>query len=211
MPVILFRKEPKNPDLSLPNIHPPILDTRNNRRVVSVQEGNLVRVALYDGDFHRIVYIYTLLNPTGSPLTGLPAGQPKYAPEDNPFGVRFGNDIMLKPYVMPSKLIGSREWPNHLWWQRVYGNYYFVRLYRGEDIIWEGLFTEESGQDLRSILGESFENPSTERFNGAFAGSSIDIYGHLGRDKKFQNMRLIQVKEQDLPEDFPKDLVRWIP
>ena len=40
-----------------------------------------------------------------------------------------------------------------------------------------------------------------------FAGKgAIDLYSI-----KYPIMYLIQVQAKDLPEDFPKDLVRWIP
>ena len=211
MPIILFRKEPQNPDRSLPNIHPPLPDAHHNDyRVVSVQEGDRVRVALYDKDFSRR-RILLLQNPTGQNITGLPAGKPKdwdrskYTENH----IRFGDDIMLEPFVEPSKRIGNKEWPNDLWWRRVHGNYYHVGLYRGKGILWEGIFTDRDGQGCSMYLGESFEKPGTVIFSAVYLGTTIEL-----EPKNWPasaGIRLIEVQEKDLPVDFPKDLVRWIP
>jgi hypothetical protein len=218
MPYLIFRdfpilyhkgEQPQKPDLSLPNIHPPIPDARNSRRVVSVQEGKQVRVALYNEDFRGRPDIRMLHNPTGMDLTGLPAGNPRGATGEDSESIRFGDKILLRPYLEPSKWIGSKEWPNHLWWRRVHGNYYIIRLYRGQDYwttMWEHLYTEEKGQDCSIYLGESFEQPGKAQFHAVFAGH-IALYP----EERKPTLELIRVEEKDLPADFPKDLVRWIP
>ena len=219
MPIILFRKEPQNPDRSLPNIHPPIPDATNSLRIVSVQEGDRVRVALYNKDFTSLHTIRLLQNPTGQDLTGLPAGEPKHRDRSKYTEncIRFGNDITREPFVEPSKKFGTSEWPHDLWWQRVHGNYYHVRLYSGHkgtaaSIQWEGIFTDRTGQDCSIYLGESFEKPGAEDFVGGFAGGSIYLDPPQSTwPTKNPIIYLIEVQEKDLPADFPKDLVRWIP
>ena len=219
VPIILFRENALNPDLSLPNIHPPIPDACNkDDRVVSVQEGDRVRVALYNKKWTR-PKILLLHNPTGQDLTGLPAGNPQHR-DRSKFSedcIRFGDDIMLEPFAEPSKKFGTRDWPNRLWWRRVHGNYFHVRLYNGltgtsASIQREGLFTDRTGQDCSMYLGESFEKPGTEDFVGGYSGNYI----HLDPPRatwptKNPVIYLIEVQAKDLPEGFPKDLVRWIP
>ena len=85
-------------------------------------------------------------------------------------------------------------------------------MYRGggESIVFENLVTEESGRDLSPILGDSFEKPTGVKHMSAFLGRelSLSVYEpgvyHL-------TMYLIPVYERDLPEDFPKGFVRWMP
>ena len=48
-------------------------------------------------------------------------------------------------------------------------------------------------------------------FSGTFTGGAIAIYTAYGQDKRYPPMKLVEVQEKDLPADFPKDLVRWIP
>ena len=215
MPIILFRREAKHPDLSLPNIHPQIPDDRNHYyHFVSVQEGDRVRVALYSITSGRLSKIHLLQNPTGQDLTGLPAGQPKQRDRSkySEDCIRFGNDIMLEPFVEPSKKFGTTEWPSRFWWRRVHGNYYHVRFYSGKDIHWEALVTDRDGKDCSIYLGESFEKPGALEFEGFFRGQQAELVPPRATwPTKNPVIYLIEVQAKDLPEDFPKDLVRWIP
>ena len=130
------------------------------------------------------------------------------------FAVRFG-DVILEPYLRPSEPSGTEEFSTDFWWCHVYGNYYYAIMYRGggESIIFENLVTEENGHDLRPILGESFEKPTDVKgvkHLSSFSGAklSLNVY-ESGAPRP--TMHLIPVYEKDLPEDFPKGLVRWIP
>ena len=123
--------------------------------------------------------------------------------------MRFG-DTLLEPYARPSKPSGTKEWPNEFWWCHVYGNYYYALMYRDDIVVFEHLVTEEEGYDLRPILGESFEKPSGMRHMSAFLGEKLSL-NVFEPETHYPPMRLIPVYEKDLPEDFPKNLVRWIP
>lgn len=123
-------------------------------------------------------------------------------------GSRF--DAYLPPDAKP---IGSEEWRYHMRWERVYGNYYAVTIYRGITITRNGLFTEKGGRDLFSALGESSATQPFPWHEGSFAtdlGQTIQIYYGFPKRSERDFLSLVEVKEDQLPENFPKELVLWL-
>ena len=219
MPITLFRYYTLTPDETLPNIHPLLPETRVDDIIISVQEkAGLLRVAAYAkaptiwqrGD--RLNFI----NNTGKDLTGLPAGFPLHPKEGEELNLQIG-EYNLKPTIPPVQKAGSKEWRTYFRWQHVHDGYYYVIMYRGlykggASVIYEELVRERDGNDVKPFLGESLENPGPIGFNPVFGGEKITIYPSLGTSVNYPIMYLTPVyEEKDLPENFPKNLVRWIP
>lgn len=94
-------------------------------------------------------------------------------------------------------------------------NYYLISLFRRyeETTVREELVTAKDGTDLTPILGESSR---AKDLNGYGAMLSTHEPYFSKREKKDGEERYFRiplrvVKEKDLPPDFPKGLVRWIP
>ena len=206
MPLILFNTKLQNPDLALPRIHPlrperpgdPFLSS--DVILLSVQEGNILRVAMYYPEMDELEQQIDYWNGSGIDVTGLPAALLR----DEGDSAIFGDNLILKPYVRPHAFLGSEEWPYGIWWQRVHGNYYRVIVYRRWIICSEYLMTEKDGQDVTWFLGEGFDTPGWKPFSG-YWGGNVTLYPAQGI------YTLVPVMEKDLPPDFPEGLVRWIP
>ena len=131
----------------------------------------------------------------------------------HPYAV-FADGSRFESYIPPdAKPIGTEEWRYHLRWERVTGNYYAVTVYRGTDIIRNGLYTEKDGRDLSSALGESSQTKTVPGPDGVFAtflGDKIEIYYDFPKRSERDFLSLVEVKEEELPEDFPKGLVLWL-
>ena len=206
MPLILFNDGLRNPDLKLPRIHPwraerpgdPFPPSRFI--LLSVQEGNILRVAMYYPGMNKRARQIDYWNGSGIDVTGLPAAHLRGTRDS----AIFGDSLILKPYVRPHAFLGSEEWPYGIWWQRVHGNYYRVIVYRDWLICSEYLMTEKDGQDVTWFLGEGFDTPGWKPFSG-YWGGNVTLYPAQGI------YTLVPVMEKDLPPDFPEGLVRWIP
>ena len=103
----------------------------------------------------------------------------------------------------------------YLRWRRVYGNYYFVTKYARELVLAEYLITEENGKDLRPLLGESSAEPhpdfTTCRKTVASDADLAPYFDATDHDGRRIRYKIKVVQEKDLPPDFPKGLVRWLP
>lgn len=153
--------------------------------------------------------LYDVPNPESLGFTGIPAqgdGMPEQRYVIFAGGSRF--DAYLPPDAVP---VGSDEWRYHMRWERVYGNYYAVTIYRWAQIIENGLYTEKDGRDLSPALGES-SSSKTVANDGTFATylGKIEIYHGFPKRSERDFLLLVEVKEEDLPEDFPKGLVLWL-
>ena len=95
-------------------------------------------------------------------------------------------------------------------WKHVWKNYYIITVYRGIRVVTEHLTVEEKGKDVYPILGESNEHPPPDSpgFTASWLGNEVFITPN-GRRESYSMMLLNH--ESPLPEDFPKDLIKWIP
>ena len=143
---------------------------------------------------------------TGMPAFGGGGPSQRYA--------EFADGSRFEAYLPPdAKPIGSEEWRYHLRWERVTGNYYAVTVYRGTDIIRNGLYTERDGRDASPALGESSQTKTVAAPGGSFAtylGGRIEIYYDFPKRSERDFLSLVEVKEEELPEDFPRGLVLWV-
>ena len=211
-------------DPSAPCVHPMLKGGEYENVLMSVQQGDKLKVgaisiyALTDPEGVVIRDIAYFDNPERRSFTGMEAdgglmpcairfedGTTFSVPEDTPADAYYAGQQNMK---------GGRY---VLQWRRVYGNYYFV-TFSGEHgpIYEEYLMTEKDGRDLRPLLGDSSAEPHPkfragyhEPFLGLGEGYSYLAYTdrHGGR-VRFKTRR---VEEHELPPDFPKGLVRWLP
>ena len=257
-PLIIFSEYSKNINFNTPYAHPHFPDApADEDTIVSVQEGNLVRVAVYCNMGEQVSRgkIYYFQNDTGRNLQGLPAAL-KYEVNSVP-GARkkkiFFGDITLPIAALPTKPIGTEEWPNNMRWKRIWKNYYHVTLYRYDSIIADDLccligktrvstggdegpfirkyidsslraddpkrlidrddprrFMGQDAPELLAVIGDSIEHPGKRPFAASFTGG-IDIVPLILRGEKPREYILNSVTEKDLPPDFPKGLVKFIP
>jgi hypothetical protein len=222
MSVILFKYHTLTPDKTLKNIHPTADDNRSGQDIIfiTVEEENIVRMAMYtngENGWLKTQHI-NYINHTGKSITGLPVAFPKNLPfeTDDPmekaYTIRFGTDIFLKPYIPPSKQIGSDEWPNRMTWRRIYKNYYIATVYRGFHIVFENLATDSSGVSLEPYLGESNLNQGIVKFASSLGGSDILLTHSYDIEADYPLAYLDAINPNDaLTEDIPGDLVWWIP
>ena len=109
MPLILFNTKPQNPNLTLPRIHPlrperpgdPFLSS--DVILLSVQEGNILRVAMYYPEMDELEQQIDYWNGSGIDVTGLPAAHLRGTRDS----AIFGDSLILKPYVRPHAFLGS--------------------------------------------------------------------------------------------------------
>lgn len=71
----------------------------------------------------------------------------------------------------------------------------------------EELMTERDNKDLRPILGES----SAEEHPGFGGAITCNILYHTDKQGNRVSYELVPVEEKDLPPDFLRGLVRWLP
>lgn len=232
MPFLLFRKYTDLPvidnplrtsksgipysDPTLPYIHPYVDDEEQTQRpaiFVTVRQGSTIRLAAYSKTTGRRIHRMDYMNESGRDLTGLPAWFPHHDPGETG-AICFGNGIRILPQMPKATFIGSPEWPNDMTWRHVHGNYYIVTIYRRTNIVFEHLVTDKGGRDLKPVLGLSSEQPGEIPFSGAWLGEDVTVIPNVSALKKDEEVyfyNLIIVNEEDLPEDFPKNLVKWIP
>ncbi|SHN71542.1 hypothetical protein [Desulfovibrio litoralis] len=215
---VILRKrfDQKNIDMALPNIHPRIEVPKDDSIMISVQEDDILKVAFFNGAPSR----FDVHNPTRRNFTGMPArfislesDTGRVNDDGVSRGVMFADGTILKAYLPPdAKPIGSSEWPYEMRWRRVYKNYYHVTRYRGADtVVSEALMTEENGRDLTEALGESSATHKVAKNFAAGSGDRVNIYQGFSKKTQHDFLTLIYVYEKDIPPNFPKGLVRWIP
>ncbi|MDM8214725.1 hypothetical protein QUW15_00880 [Desulfovibrio piger] len=194
-----------------PYSHPLLKDGRGYVVVFSVQEEDILKVAFYynDDETSRNTLLY-ISNPERRSFAGMAADATYDAGRDKDYGVRFEDGTTLYAPLPPSDVYpsGTREWMYQMRWRRVYGNYYLITVFRSMgNAVQEELMTERDNKDLRPILGDSSaeEHP---RFGGAIICNSLDYIDEQGKRISYE---LVPVEEKDLPPDFPKGLVRWLP
>ena len=195
--------------------HPQLDAIDSDIFIVTVQEGEYLKAVTYSYRKEKDVYYKFmgpcyLLNPQKKDFSKMPV---RYVHGEGCF--LFADGTRLYP-ELPSdtQTIGTSELRYNVRWRRVYKNYYLVTLFRGEgESVQEDLMTAKDGTDLTPILGESSKEKDFKGYNAVL----ITDEPFLGkREKKRGGVRhtlipLIVVEEKDLPPDFPKGLVRWIP
>lgn len=211
-------------DPSAPCVHPMLKGGEYENVVISVQQGDKLKTgaisiySLTDPEGVSIRDIAYFDNPERRSFMGMEAdggampsrirfedGTTLSAPDDPPADAYYAGQQNMK---------GGRY---VLQWRRVYGNYYFV-TFSGEHgpIYEEYLMTEKDGKDLRPLLGDSSAEPHPDFRKGVhepFLGLG-ETYSYLeytdlyGKKRRFKTRR---VEEHELPPDFPKGLVRWLP
>ncbi len=214
--VTLFRST-KTPDSTLPNIHPELVregDRKYDQIILSIQEGELLKMALFTSDLKKWGFRLDVHNPSKRDFAYMPA---RLLPKDE---VLFADGTVFKPYLPPdAKIVGGSDWSRDIRWKRVYKNYHYLTMYKGTHAIhYDGLVTEKNGRDLYLLFGESSASSTRKRLAGGIgAGRGISTYHDLlhmnfiDDDGKYREVDIVRVDEQDLPPDFPKGLVRWIP
>ena len=183
--------------------------------IVTAQEGEYLKAVTYRYDKERGTYsfftgVYYLSNPQKKDFSKMPV---RYVRGEGCF--LFADGTRLYP-ELPSDThtIGTSELRYNVRWRRVYKNYYLVTLFRGEgESVQEDLMTAKDGTDLTPILGESSKDHVHRKYYGSVGSIEKYINTYINVDGKEQYLEscLIVVEEKDLPPDFPKGLVRWIP
>lgn len=110
--------------------------------------------------------------------------------------------------------LGTPELWYEVRWRRVYGNYYLITLFRGDgESVGEKLMTERDGKDLTPVFGESSKERNLKGYGGSMGGRKkcITKRERVNGEEQYIVYTLISVREKDLPPDFPRGLVRWIP
>ena len=201
--------------------------------VMTVQEGDILKAALIPPEFIAdkegpfVSQILYLENPERRIFTGMAQTTP--LDSQSPFAVTFDRDTALHVFCDPPADAyftgevgkysrGTYVIPEarfYLRWRRVYGNYYFVTKYARELVLAEYLITEENGKDLRPLLGESSAEPhpdfTTCRKTVASDADLAPYFDATDHDGRRIRYKIKVVQEKDLPPDFPKGLVRWLP
>ncbi len=204
MPFLLFKDFKGDPGSKY--VHPMLKKRRMDAVFVSVQEGNLLRVADYSEDLSTIGARYHLWNDTGKDMSGLPAGYLKT--DDDRNIIAFG-EYSFTPMPAQGMKIGTSEWPNNVTWKHVWKQYYILTVYKNNRVIVEDLTVERDGKDVYSVLGESSDTPPPgSGFTASWLGDEVFITPN-GSTEAFHMVLLNH--ESPLPEDFPKGLVIWIP
>lgn len=194
-----------------PYSHPLLKGGRGYVVVFSVQEEDMLKVAFYynDDDTACSTLLY-ISNPERRSFAGMAADATYDTEHGKEFGVRFEDGTTLYAPLPPSDACpsGTREWMYEMRWRRVYGNYYLITVFRGMGkAVREELMTERDNKDLRPLLGDSSaeEHP---KIWGAITTNKLVYIDPQGDHIRY---RLVPVEEKDLPPDFPKGLVRWLP
>lgn len=223
MQYTIFTQKPASLDMAKHMGHPVLTGFKSRNIIYTAKHHDVVQVAGYD-DEPYLSFRFDVKPLPGVDITGLPALLPDSTEREKlkalipPEWQRqrgaliFEGGYVFTPYLPPrAKPIGSTEWRYELRWYRVHGNYYFVTVNRGPEVIaLEALMTASNGEDIVPILGESHENPSDCFFTSSWGGMTVGIYPDSCPGVSNAGVKLIQVHEEDLPEDFPKNLVRWI-
>ncbi len=219
----IFTDQPKSLDMAEKMRHPLLTGFKSRNIIYTTRHHDVIQVAGYNDKPHLSFRFDIKLLP-GVEITGLPALSPnsmqmRELRPSLPPELRNREDLLVfegghvfTPYLPPkAKPIGSTEWRYELRWYRVHGNYYFVTVNRGPGVIaLEALMTSSKGENIVPILGESYETPSDCFFTSSWGGMTLGIYPDSCPGVSNDGVKLIQVHEEDLPEDFPKNLVRWI-
>ena len=183
--------------------------------VVTAREGEYLKAVTYRHNKKTDTYsffngVYYLPNPQKKDFSKMPV---RYIRDDDSF--LFADGTRLYP-ELPSdtQTIGTSELWYNVRWRRVYKNYYLISLFRGEgEAVQEDLMTAKDGTDLTPILGESSKDHVHRKYYGSVGSIEKYINTYINVDGKEQYLEscLIVVEEKDLPPDFPKGLVRWVP
>ena len=183
--------------------------------IVTAQEGEYLKAVTYryhkDEDIYwKFMGPYYLPNPQKKDFSKMPV---RYVRGEGCF--LFADGTRLYP-ELPSDThrIGSSEKWYNVRWRRVYKNYYLITLFRGEgEAVREYLMTAKDGTDLTPIFGESSKEKDLKGYS-AMLSTHEPFLGKREKDngeERYLKIRLSIVEEKDLPPDFPKGLVRWIP
>ena len=189
----------------------PLLKEGRGYVVLSVQEEDMLKVAFYySEDRPTLSTLLYISNPERRSFAGMAADKAYDAGRGKTYGVRFEDGTTLYAPLPPSDVYpsGTREWMYQMRWRRVYGNYYLITVFRSMGkAVREELMTVRDNKDLRPILGDSSaeEHP---QFGGAITCNILDYIDEQGKRISYE---LVTVEEKDLPPDFPKGLVRWLP
>ena len=222
MQYTVFTSRPSSLDTAESLRHPILGGFESSHTIFTATHHDVIQVAAYDKEMNQTSR-FDIKTLPGMNIARLPALLPNSMQREKltsiiPSDLQGRRDVILfegglifPSYLPPkAKPIGSREWRYELRWYHVYGNYYFVTVNRGPEIVaMEALMTSSKGEDLIPILGESFENPSDCVFGSSWGGMTVWI-APTSCPGDPDSVTLIQVQEEALPEDFPKDLVRWI-
>ena len=195
--------------------HPQLDAIDSDIFIATVQEGEYLKAVTYSYRKEKDVYYKFmgpcyLLNPQKKDFSKMPV---RYVHGEGCF--LFADGTRLYP-ELPSdtQTIGTSELRYNVRWRRVYKNYYLISLFRGEgETVQEDLMTAKDGTDLTPILGESSKDHVHRKYYGSVGSIEKYINTYINVDGKEQYLEscLIVVEEKDLPPDFPKGLVRWIP
>ena len=183
--------------------------------IVTAQEGEYLKAVTYSYRKEKDVYYkfmgpYYLPNPQKKDFSKMPV---RYVRGEGCF--LFADGTRLYP-ELPSDThrIGSSEKWYNLRWRRVHKNYYLITLFRGEkEAVREDLMTAKDGTDLTPILGESSKEKDLKGYSAMLSTHEpyIRKLEKAEGEERYLKIRLSIVEEKDLPPDFPKGLVRWIP
>ena len=212
-------------DPSAPYVHPMLKGGEYKNVLMSVQQGDKLKVgaisiySLTDPEGVEISDIAYFDNPERRSFTGMEAdggfmpqcvrfedGTTLSAPTDPPADAYYAGQQNMK---------GGRY---VLRWRRVFGNYYLVAVYGKKNgrIYEEYLMTEKDGRDLSPLLGESSAEPHP-KFRAGFhkpflgLGERYRYLEYTDPHGKRVHFKTKEVEEHELPPDFPKGLVRWLP
>ena len=183
--------------------------------IATVQEGEYLKAVVYRYSNETDAYsyftgVYYLHNPQKKDFSKMPV---RYVRGEGCFLFADGTRLYPKRQSDTHTIGTSEKWYN-VRWRRVHKNYYLVTLFRGGgETVQEDLMTAKDGTDLTPILGESSKDHVHRKYYGSVGSIEKYINTYINVDGKEQYLEscLIVVEEKDLPPDFPKGLVRWIP
>lgn len=209
----IFKHFVDKPDINNKYIYPLFKGGKYDYIALIAQEENILKIAFYKNDSltYRcsLLYIY---NPSLRNFKGMSA---RYIVDNTGrSGILFEDGTALYS-SLPSDAypMGTSEWMYEMRWRRVYKNYYLITVFRGSgEALKEELMTERDGKDLTLALGDSSADPNRKEINGSIS-ADICIYYKVqdGNEIIYKDLNLVPVEEKDLPSDFPKGLVCWIP
>ena len=195
--------------------HPQLDQASPEFFIVTNQEEDYLKAAVYTYHKEKERYIHThgtyyLYNPQKIDFSGMSV---RFIHSGACF--LFADGTKLCPRLPPDvHKIGSPELWYEVRWRRVYGNYYLITLFRGEGrAVDEVLMTERDGKDLTPVLGESSKAQDLRGYGGSMGGGEkrITKRERVNGEEQYIVYTLISVREKDLPPDFHRGLVRWIP
>ena len=196
--------------------HPQLDEEFSEFFVVTAQEEDYLKAAVYtyfkkSNVYSTIPRIYYFYNPQNRDFSGMPV---RFTLSGECFQFADGTRLCRPPLPPDVHKIGSPELWYEVRWRRVYGNYYLITLFRGEGrAVEEVLMTERDGKDLTPVLGESSKAQDLRGYGGSMGGEKkrITKRERVNGEEQYIVYTLIPVQEKDLPPDFPRGLVRWIP